>query len=47
MWVKVTGVCEEEGAELVGYLDNDPVNVTDYKYKDGVGFDRKEVEELL
>lgn len=47
MWVKVTEVGKEEGAELIGFLDNDPVHVTDYKYQDGVGFDRKEIEKLL
>lgn len=44
MWVKVEKVEEIEGKMmLVGILDNDPTLVTNYKYGDGVGFEREEI----
>ena len=44
MWVCVQKVQEIEGVTmLVGYLDNDPILVKEYKYKDTVAFERHEI----
>lgn len=44
MWVKVLRI---EGDELVGELDNDPMYVTKYKFKDRVTFKAPAVEEVM
>ena len=44
MWVQVNLVREIDGKMmLVGYLDNDPYFVIDYKDRDGVAFERNEI----
>lgn len=48
MWVTVTEVKEVEGTMLlVGFLDNDPIYVTDYSFGDGVGFERHEIHAVV
>lgn len=44
MWVYVTHFETIDNKEmLVGRLDNDPLYVNDYKFGDGVAFDREEI----
>ena len=45
MWVKVQSLCEDD-EELVGMLDNDPVDV-DYTHGDFVAFNRDVIEDVF
>lgn len=45
MWVKVLKLGNQ--TQLEGVLDNHPLRVTDYAYRDGVGFDVEEIEEAV
>ena len=47
MWVKVTGLSEDEDHDLLGMLDSDPVLATQWKCGDMVEFKMKEVEEIF
>ena len=47
MWVRVTSMAENEGEELRGILDNDPVLPMDVACGDIIEFSRSEVIDFL
>lgn len=46
MWVLVLAV-DKDKREYAGHLDNDPVVVTNIKYKDTVSFKYADIEDLI